>query len=343
MSGRRPPVLLPCSGSSAAGPAAADVARDLAGRGLAEVVGDIERVVAAAREGREVLALDGCASGCQARLLDAHGVRVVRALNLAEAANEVADASSIAELEAAAVPVRRTRRRPAAVPGAGERRVRSLDEYLLAVDVLTAPVVECGAVVDAPTVVAHIAKLLQVSRPTAGEMVGRLEHEGLIRRGAHKDVLLTATGRAHADRLLRRQRILECFVVDELGYTLAECHEQARRLVVGFDDEQVERIWARLDKPERCPHGCSIDPAQARRNARELLALSAVPGGAAVTVDRLEGSDGERLHALVDAGVHPGARLSGVTQNPAAGIVSFAVAGERHSLDRSLAAAVLVR
>jgi DtxR family Mn-dependent transcriptional regulator len=335
-------VLLPCHGSSEAGPAATDVARELGERGLAEVVEDIEQVVAAARGGREVLALDGCAAGCQARLLDAHGVRALRALNLAEPGSEVAAASSVAELEAAAVPFRRTRRPQPAPSGPSEQRSHGLDEYLLAVDALTAPVVECGTVVDAPTVAAHVARLLRVSRPTAGEMVGRLEHQGLVRRGAHKDLLLTAEGRARADRLLRSQRILECFVVDTLGYSLAECHEQARRLAGGFGNEPLERIWAALGRPDHCPHGRPIDAAAERRSARGLLALSAVPDGAAVTVDRLEEGSRERLDVLADAAVRPGTLLSEVTHNAAAGVVTFVAAGERRTISSMLAAGVLV-
>jgi len=336
-------VLLPCPGTSRSGVAVAGVARTLARRGLVEVVDDVEQAVEAGQQGRDVLALDGCPSGCQARLLDAHGVRGLRSLNLAERARDVAAVSSIAELEAVSVPVTRTRRPPEAPPERNERRHHSLDEYLLAIDALTAPVVDCGTVVDAPAVASHIARLLQVSRPTAGEMLGRLEHEGLVRRGIHKDVLLTPRGRARADRLLRKQQILECFVVDTLGYSLGECYEQARRLAAGVGDELLERMWTVLGKPERCPHGTPIDPARARQSARELLSLAAVRDGAAVTVDHFDERSGERVRRLVDAGLEPGAVLSGVRHDPAAGTVSVTVAGRTRSIDSRFAAAVLVR
>jgi DtxR family Mn-dependent transcriptional regulator len=345
MSASKLPVMLPCHGAPAGGARPADVAAELAGRGLAEVVEDIEQVVAAAREGRPVLALDGCAGSCQARLLDAHGVRTLRALNLSEprAESGVAGASSVAALEAVASPVRRTRRAFPVAPQLDERRSHSLDDYLLALDALTAPVVECGAVADAPTLNAHVAQLLGVSRAAAGEMVARLEEAGLVQRGEHKDLLLTASGRAAADRLLRMKRILECFVVESLGYSIAECHERARELAPGFDAEAVERLWESLGRPERCPHGRPLDPVEARDTARDLLALSAVAVGGEVTVDRLDEGSEERLSALTDAGIAPGARLEDVAVNAAAGMVSFRAAGERRTISRVLAAAVLVR
>ena len=342
---RAVPLLLPCHGTAGNGARAEDVARDLEGRGLAEVVEDIEAIVAATRAGREVLALDGCAASCQARLLDAHGLRTLRALNLSDppATGELVDAASVDALEAAATPVRRTRRAPGVAPRAGTHRNHTLDDYVLAVDALTSPVVECGTVADAPTLAAHVAQILGVSRAAAGEMVARLEDERLVKRGAHKDVLLTPEGRAAADRLLRGQRILECFVVATLGYEVADCHDRARELAPGFDDDALDRVWHALGRPGRCPHGRPVDAAEARRTARELRALSAVPSGASVTVDRLEEGNRDRLSALADACVEPGRVLADVRISAAAGMVSFAVDGRKRAISTGLAGAVLVR
>lgn len=340
MPDRDVPVLLPCHGTAASGARAEDVARDLQGRGLAEVVEDIEQVVAATRAGREVLALDGCAASCQARLLDAHGLRTLRGLNLSEPLDEP---DSVDALEAAAAPVRRTRRPPGVAPHTAGRRNHTLDDYLLAVDALTSPVVECGAVADAPTLTAHVAQILGVSRAAAGEMVARLEEEGLVQRAAHKDVLLTAEGRVAADRVLRAQRILECFVVTTLGYEVADCHDRARELAPGFGAEALDRVWEALGRPDRCPHGRPIDAEEARRSARELLALAAVKPGGEVTVDRLEEGNRERLQALADAGVRPGRVLADVSVNAAAGMVSFTVDGRDRAISSSLAGSVLVR
>jgi DtxR family Mn-dependent transcriptional regulator len=331
--------VLPCRGIAANGTRAEDVAGDLEARGLAEVVEDIEQVVAAARAGREVLALDGCAASCQAKLLGAHGVRALRALNLSEPLDEP---PSLDALEAAARPVRRTRRTPGVAPRTARRRNHTLDDYLLAVDALTSSVVDCGTVADVPTLAAHVAQILGVSRAAAGEMVGRLEEEGLVQRVARKDVVLTPEGRAAADRLLRGQRILECFVVTTLGYEVADCHDRARELAPGFDDEALDRVWETLDRPDRCPHGRPIDAAEARRSARELLALSAVTSKK-VTVDRLEEGNRERLEALASAGVQPGRVLTDVRVSTAAGMVVFTVDGQERAISSALAGSVLVR
>ena len=195
------------------------------------------------------------------------------------------------------------------------RRTRS-DDYLLALDSLTSPVVECGAVADAPTVAAHVAQVLGVSRPAAGEMLGRLEDAGFVSRGAHKDVLLTHDGRAAADWALRRQRILECFAVQTLGYGIGECYERAREIAEGFTDESLDRMWVVLERPDRCPHGWPVDAEQGRHESRGLLALSSAGAIAAVEVERVDETSRERLAMLLESGISPGETLLGDLGQP---------------------------
>jgi DtxR family Mn-dependent transcriptional regulator len=209
---------------------------------------------------------------------------------------------------------------------------------------LTSPVVECGAVVDAPTFAAHVAHILGVSRPAAGEMLGRLEEAGYVRRGAFKDLLLTVEGRAAADRALRKQRILECFVVELLGYSLEECYEQARELAAGFDEDAAVRAWRALGEPGNCPHGWPVDSEQSRHEARGLLTLGAVPPATAVSVERVDETSPDRLRALLESGIVPGAQLHDVSVNAAAELVAFADGtGARRSISLALAGAALVR
>src|SRR4029453_12384372 len=112
-----------------------------------------------------------------------------------------------------------------------------------------------------PTLAVRVADMLSVSRASAGEMLKRLEAEGLVERGEHKEAILTAPGRAQAERVVRRHRIIERLLTDFMGYTPAEAHEQADLLGNTFTDDMVERIEAQLGKPDRCPHGWPVDTA----------------------------------------------------------------------------------
>src|SRR5437763_732722 len=77
----------------------------------------------------------------------------------------------------------------------------SVDEYLETIYFLAFPIGEYtprGA--GSPPLASRVAEMLHVSRASAGEMLKRLEAEGLIERGARKEALLTAAGRERAER-----------------------------------------------------------------------------------------------------------------------------------------------
>jgi DtxR family Mn-dependent transcriptional regulator len=175
-------------------------------------------------------------------------------------------------------------------------------------------------------------------------MLGRLEDGGYIRRGAHKDVLFTPEGRTAADAALRKQRILERFAVDMLGYSIDDCYEHAREIAAGFGTEAADRVWTALGEPEHCPHGWPIDPERAREQSRGLLALAAVPPSTTVSVERVDESSRDRLRALLESSISPGALINAVDVNEAAEQVTFEAAdGHRATISLALAGAVLVR
>lgn len=220
------------------------------------------------------IAIDGCASACASRRLEAKGIRTaaIGLHELDESGGEELDERALDELAdqvverlrtlTPALPAvrRRLPRPPAASPD--ERRSHTTADYLFAVYTLTSPVVACGAVAsDLPTVAAHVARALSVSRPAAGEVLGRLERRGLIERGPGKEILLTQRGRAAAEKVVRRHRVAERFLTDILGYPPAESYELALRIRAGFDDPVVERLVELLSPPGCCPHGWPFDPA----------------------------------------------------------------------------------
>ena len=322
----------------------------------AEVVQEIDTAVAAARAGRSVIALDGCRSACCSRVLDAKGVRPQAALNLTaiREAIEPADSSQDPARLALEAVVRLGSHgttgaqhhlprpgRPA--PTSRAKRAHTTDDYLLAIDALASTAADCGALAaEAPTLASHVSVLLGVSRASAGEMLGRLEAEGLVERGARKEVLLTPSGRIAADRAVTRHRLLERLASDFLGYPPAECYERARLLDDAFDDDGIERARIALGHPERCPHGWPVDPRRARDESRALTALAAFGEGEA-TVVRLAEHDGPLLTGLFELGLVPGAPVSVSGAERRSTGVCVNVAGSVRRLDPAAASLVFVR
>src|SRR5215218_10152116 len=107
----------------------------------------------------------------------------------------------------------------------------SVDDYLETIYFLAFPIGEYRPQdTGLPTLASRVAEMLGVSRASAGEMLKRLEAEGLVERGEHKEALLTETGRERAEHVVRRHRIIERFLTDFLAYTPAESHVHADEL-----------------------------------------------------------------------------------------------------------------
>jgi DtxR family Mn-dependent transcriptional regulator len=186
----------------------------------------------------------------------------------------------------------------------------SVDEYLETIYFLAFPIGEYRPLTSgSPTLAARVAEMLGVSRASAGEMLKRLESEGLVERGEHKEAILTAAGRERAERVVRKHRIIERLLTDFMGYTAAEAHVHADEMGDTFTEDMIERIDSRLGHPERCPHGWPVDTVFEQEENRELAALSELEAGERATVVRLAEHDGDLLHWFYDEGLVPGCEL----------------------------------
>jgi DtxR family transcriptional regulator, Mn-dependent transcriptional regulator len=183
----------------------------------------------------------------------------------------------------------------------------SVDEYLETIYFLAFPIGEYRPqTTGSPTLASRVAEMLGVSRASAGEMLKRLEAEGLIERGEQKEALLTETGRARAERVVRKHRIIERLLTDFMGYTAAESHVHADELGDTFSDDMIDRIAKRLGDPERCPHGWPIDTEFEQTENARLTPLADVAAGTRATIVRLAEHDGELLHWFYEQGLEPG-------------------------------------
>src|SRR5919198_4183482 len=151
----------------------------------------------------------------------------------------------------------------------------SVDDYLETIYFLANPIGEYRPQGDGfPTLASRVAEMLGVSRASAGEMLKRLEAEGLIERGEHKEALLTPAGRVRAEKVVRKHRIIERLLTDFMGYTAAEAHVHADQLGDTFTDDMVGRIDERLGHPERCPHGWPVEPDVEQAENQDLAPLA---------------------------------------------------------------------
>src|SRR5438034_7256267 len=220
----------------------------------------------------------------------------------------------------------------------------SIDEYLETIYFLAFPIGEYPvAGGSSPTLASRVAEMLGVSRASAGEMLKRLEREGLIERGEHKEALLTETGRARAERVVRKHRIIERLLTDFMGYTPAEAHVHADEIGESFSDDMIERVSERLGHPDRCPHGWPVDTDFEQAENRELAPLADLGPGARAEIVRLAEHDGELLHWFYDQGFVPGTQVEVREAQPAAEQLTVRLDGGERTIAEKAAAGLFVR
>jgi DtxR family Mn-dependent transcriptional regulator len=220
----------------------------------------------------------------------------------------------------------------------------SVDDYLETIWFLAFPIGEYRpATGGTPTLASRVAEMLGVSRASAGEMLKRLEADGLVHRGEHKEALLTPAGRRRAEKVVRRHRIIERLLTDFMGYTAAEAHVYADELGDTFNDEMIARMAEKLGNPERCPHGWPVDTDFEQAENRELAPLSDLGPGEKATIVRLAEHDGELLHWFYDQGLVPGAEIEMRNALSAAGQFTVRLNGGERAVAEKAAEGLYVK
>src|SRR5258707_13218039 len=109
-----------------------------------------------------------------------------------------------------------------------------------------------------PVPTRELAQRLGISSPSVSEMVTSLSAQGLVEHDRYRGQQLTGEGREIAVELVRHHRLLEMFLVQVLGYSWDEVHEEAERLEHVISELMEQRIFDLLGRPELDPHGHPI-------------------------------------------------------------------------------------
>lgn len=183
-----------------------------------------------------------------------------------------------------------------------------------------------------------LARILEVSLPSASEMLKRLAGEGYLTREKGGAILLTPEGRRLAHTMLRRHRLVECLLVQKLGMEWYEVHSEAHKIEHAISARVEEAMAKALDYPDYCPHGHPICPVDLRP-LRRLSDLDAGEGGVVAQISELTE---DVLPYLDQMGIRPGAEVRIKDIAPLEGPFTIEVAGGHASLGRELAMVVRV-
>jgi DtxR family Mn-dependent transcriptional regulator len=189
-----------------------------------------------------------------------------------------------------------------------------------------------------------VATKLSISSASVTNMFGRLQEMGLVEYERYHGASLTRQGHAEALRLVRRHRLIETFLMEHLGYSWQDVHEEAERLEHAVSDEFTERLAEMLGHPGRDPHGDPIPAADGTLLAESLRPLGEAEAGQRARIVKVNDDSAPVLNHLGERGLVPG-RIVGVKEvRILDGVVTVEdEGGEEHALGESLARAIFVQ
>jgi DtxR family Mn-dependent transcriptional regulator len=220
-------------------------------------------------------------------------------------------------------------------PTISERPSSSVGDYLKAIW-------ELGGESTASTT--NVAERLSISSASVTNMFARLREMGLAEYEPYQGASLTEAGRVEALRLVRRHRLIETFLLQCLGYSWEEVHEEAENLEHSVSDGFTERLAEFLGYPDHDPHGEPIPTADGTLEPDDSFPLSAATTGQRVRIYRVGDEEAAKLAYLEEHGLMPGRVLEVREVRAMDGVVTVeAEDGKTRSLGGPLAVSVFVR
>lgn len=156
-----------------------------------------------------------------------------------------------------------------------------------------------------------LARELDIKPASVTGMIQKLaaEKPALVEYHKHQGVTLTLTGKRAALEVIRHHRLLETWLVQTLGYSWAEVHEEAERLEHVISEDFERRIAAALGNPTRDPHGELIPTEDLKMPVDDTTPLSSLRPNQSATIQRVSAQDLELLRHLDSLGLTPGIQI----------------------------------
>src|SRR5436305_5830830 len=152
----------------------------------------------------------------------------------------------------------------------------------------------------------QVAASLGVTPGTATTMVKALSESGLVEYEPYTGVRLSAAGEKLAGLVQRRHRLVELFLVQVMGMSWDEVHDDAEQLEHVVSERLIERIDQMLGRPTHDPHGDPIPSPEGTIAQRPLDNLLTCPLGTPLRVTRIADQDPAFLRFIEKHDLKPG-------------------------------------
>lgn len=156
-----------------------------------------------------------------------------------------------------------------------------------------------------------LSELLHVKPASVTNMIQKLASAkpALVEYQKHQGVTLTKQGKKAALEVIRHHRLLEAWLVQTLGYSWDEVHQEAERLEHVISEDFERRIASAMGHPMRDPHGELIPTADLTMPPDASTPLSALRPNQVAKIQSVRSADPDLLRFLERQGLVPGAQI----------------------------------
>ncbi|WLQ06606.1 metal-dependent transcriptional regulator [Arthrobacter oryzae] len=188
---------------------------------------------------------------------------------------------------------------------------------------------------DKPITSSQLAQRLGVANSSVSEMVRKLKDQGLVDHKPYSAITLTADGIRLALSMVRRHRLIETYLVQELGYSWDEVHDEAELLEHAVSDTFIERMAGKLGNPLRDPHGDPIPAADGSVHMPNAHRMSELDEGHTGRITRISDDNPELLRYLSAQEIDLDADIEVLGRKPFGGalVVRIGSAGTHREFD----------
>jgi DtxR family Mn-dependent transcriptional regulator len=148
-----------------------------------------------------------------------------------------------------------------------------------------------------------ISQEMQTTAASVTDMIKRLSDKGLVHYEKYRGAALSDEGKVLATSLVRKHRLWEVFLANNLGFGWDRVHDMAEELEHIGSEELVNRLDAYLGHPRFDPHGDPIPNSEGKFTLRNQLPLSELPAGKAGLIVAVREHSSEFLAHLNDLGI----------------------------------------
>jgi DtxR family Mn-dependent transcriptional regulator len=141
----------------------------------------------------------------------------------------------------------------------------------------------------------NLGEVLEVSKPSANDMVKKLQAEGLVVSEKYRPIKITDYGKQVAAKIIRKHRLSEMFLLQIMNFGWEEVHEIAEELEHINIDKFFDRMDEILGFPLVDPHGSPIPDKNGNFVKPNYKRLSQFAEKAKVVIKALQESSTEFL------------------------------------------------